>query len=59
MAYKKSAVLHHFNVLVVHAFCHKQHFYKQPHLKLAKNQVNAKQHPEVELIHISHSSLTL
>ena len=50
MAYKKSAVLYYFNVFVVHAFFHKQLFYKQPHLKLAKNQVNAKQHPEVELL---------
>ena len=40
-------------------FFYKRHFCKQPRLKLAKNQANAKQHPEAELLlleNYSHSS---
>ena len=51
-------------LLILHryAFFNKQHFYKQPRLNLAKNQPNAKQHLEVELLlfeNYSHSSSTL
>ena len=49
----------------IHAFFYKQHLYKQhfsAKLKLVRNQTNAKQHPEVELLlseYYSHSSSTL
>ena len=31
------------------SFSYKQHFHKQHHAKIGKNQANAKQHPEAEL----------
>ena len=41
-------------ILVTHPYTlfyiYKQHFYKQRQLKLAKNQANAKQHPEAEFL---------
>ena len=44
------------------SFSYKHHFYKQARMKLAKSQVNAKQHPEAELLaseNYWHSSSTL
>ena len=41
---------------------YKQHFYKQRQAEIGKNQVNAKQHPEAELLpfeNFPHSSYTL
>ena len=35
-------------------FFYKQHFYKQRNTETGKNQANAKQHPEVELLEIIH-----
>ena len=43
-------VSYHINFYVAHDFFHKQHFISNAKLKLAKNQPNAKQHPEVELL---------
>ena len=43
-------------------FFYMQHFHVNARLKLAKNQANAKQHPETELFlfeKYSHSSSTL
>ena len=43
-------------------FFYKQHFYKQLQAETAKNQANAKQHTEAELLvfeNYSHSSFTL
>ena len=33
-------------------FFYNQHFYKKRHTKIAKNQANAKQHPEAEVIRL-------
>ena len=43
-------------------FLYKQHFHKQRQVKLAKNQANAKQHPDAELLRFenyAYSSSTL
>ena len=34
----------------IHTFFYKQHFYKKHQTEIAKNQANAKQHPEAEVI---------
>ena len=47
---------------LLHAFFISNTFISNARLKLAKNQANAKQHPEVELLlfeNYSHSSYTL
>ena len=46
---------------LIYTLFYKQHFYKQRQLKLAKNQANAKQHPEAKLLlfeNYFHSSST-
>ena len=51
-----------FMIQKLHDFLYKQHFYKQRQAEIAKNQANAKQHPEAELLlfkYYSHSSSTL
>ena len=49
--------------LNIHAFFYKQHFFlSNARLKLAKNQTNAKQHPDAELFQFGsylHSSAML
>ena len=47
---KKRIVSHNFKFYVVHAFLVGNTFLSNARLKLAKNQSNAMQHPEVELL---------
>ena len=37
-------------ITLIHTFFYKQHCYKKRQTKIAKNQANAKQHPETEVI---------
>ena len=46
---------------LIYKLFYKEHYYKQRQLKLAKNQANAKQHPEAKLLlfeNYFHSSST-
>ena len=50
VAYKKNVVSYHSDFSVIHAFLMNNTFISNAMLKLAKNQANAKQNPEVELL---------
>ena len=50
VAYKKSLVSYHFSFSVIHILLISNTLISNAILNLAKNQANAKQHPEVELL---------
>ena len=57
-----SFLKHKLSIFITHFFYKKQFFISNSRLNLAKNQANAKQHPEAELLlfeNYSHSLFTL